>query len=310
MTRQGTAAAGAPWRRVGSGHAPIRRTAAAAMAAGLVAGALAAARVSAAELSAAEIVARNVAARGGLDGWRQIETMVWTGHIESAHAPAPSMPFELDQKRPNRTRLQITALGDTSVRVFDGMHGWRLRRAPGRPEAQPYTPQEVMSAKAGHGIDGPLIDSAARGHPVTLEGVDEIEGRRAYHLSVRLARGASEDVWVDTETYLDVRYDRMADGPAGALRRVSVTYGDYRTVEGKQIPFLISTGGGPGTTPDRMRIEKVVLNAPLDDSRFVNPAAPRPRHRVRPGVTPRGRALTTPSTASAAPGPERGPAAP
>jgi len=281
----------------------MNRMAAATIALGLVAVALAAGCASAAKLSAAEIVAKNAAARGGLDAWRKVETMVWIGHIESAHAPLPSTQFKLEQKRPNKTRLQINALG---VRVFDGVQGWKLRPARGRPEVQPYTPQELKFAQAGHGIDGPLIDSAAKGNRVTLESVDEIGGRKAYHLNVRLAKGGNEDVWVDTKTYLDIRYDRMADGPAGALRRVSATYGDYRTVEGLQIPFLLETGAGPGKTPDKMQIETVVLDAPLDDSTFENPAAPHPRNRGRPSVAPQAPAPTAPSTAPSAASEERG----
>src|SRR5882762_4150614 len=177
-------------------------------------------RVSAADIFAAEIVAKNVAARGGLDAWRKVETMVWIGHIESAHAPLPRMQFKLEQKRPNKTRLQLNALGDKSVRAFDGMHGWKLRPAHGRPEVEPYTPQELKFAQAGHGIDGPLIDYTAKDNSVTLESVDQIGERKAYHLNVRLAKGVTEDVWVDTMTYLDIRYDRMADGLAGAPRRV------------------------------------------------------------------------------------------
>jgi hypothetical protein len=276
------------------------------VAVGLVAGSLALGCAPAAKLSAEEVVAKNVAARGGLDGWRKVETMAWVGHIESAHAPLPSMQFKLEQKRPNKTRLQIQALGDKSMRVFDGAQGWKLRPAGGRPEVQPYTPQELKFAQAGHGIDGPLIDYAAKGNSVTLEGVDQIGNRKAYHLSLRLAKGGNEDVWVDTETYLEIRCDRMADGPAGAPRRVSATYGDYRTVEGLQIPFLIDTGVGPGTTPDKMKIETVVLNAPLDDSAFENPAAPHPRHRVRPSVAPRAAAPTAPWTAPTAASEERG----
>jgi hypothetical protein len=253
----------------------MNRVAAAAIAVGLVTSSIPA---SAAEPSAAEIVEKNAAARGGVEAWRKIGTMVWIGHVESAHAPMPIMQFKLEQKRPNKTRLQINALGDKSVRTFDGVNGWKLRPAHGRPEAQPYTPQELRSARAGHGIDGPLIDSAARGNSVVLESLDEIGGRKAYRLSVRLASGGDERVWVDAETYLDLRYDRMVDGPAGAPRWVSATYGDYRNVEGLRIPFLITTGGGPGATPDKMQIETVVLNAPLDDSTFGNPAAPHPRH--------------------------------
>lgn len=284
----------------------MNRVVAATIAVGLVAVLLTKGPVSAAELSATEIVAKNVAARGGLDAWRKVETMVWIGHIESAHAPMPGMQFKLEQKRPNKTRLQINVRGDKSVRVFDGVHGWKLRPSRGRPEAQPYTPQELKFAQAGHGIDGPLIDYAAKGNSLKLEGVDDIGGRKAYHLSVRQATGDNEDVWVDTETYLDIRYDRMADGPVGAPRRVSATYGDYRTVEGLQIPFLIGTGGGPGMTPDKMQIERVVLNAPLDDSTFGNPAALHPRNRMRPTVAPQAPAPTAPSTAPGAASEEPG----
>jgi hypothetical protein len=280
----------------------------------LVAGALAAWRAPAAELSAAEIVARNVTARGGLDAWRKVETMVWMGHIESAHTPSPSMPFTLEQKRPNKTRLQIDALGLKSVRVFDGVRGWKAPPTRGHPDTQPYTVQELRFAQAGHGIDGPLIDLAARGSSVTLEGVEELGSRKAFHLKVRLAQGGTEDVWVDAATYLDVRYDRIVDGPpaGGEPRRVSVIFGDYRTVEGLQIPFLIQTGGGPGATPDRMRVERVALNAPLDDATFRNPASPRPRPRARWGAAPQATAPTasTAPTGAGAANDGRGPVPP
>src|SRR5436853_5570822 len=159
----------------------MKPVAAATIAVGLVAVALAAGCASAAKLSAADIVAKNVAARGGLDAWRQVETMVWIGRIESAHAPSPVMQFRLEQKRPNKTRLEITALNEKSLRVFDGVQGWKLRPTRGRPEVQPYTPQELKYARGGHGIDGPLVESTATGNSVTLEGIDAPGERHAQH---------------------------------------------------------------------------------------------------------------------------------
>ena len=265
-------------RRVAAGAIAVGLVAAA----GLVARAVAFGRAPAAELSPGEIVARNAAARGGLEAWRKVETMVWIGHVESAHAPSPNLPFQLEQKRPNWTRLELQApAGGRSMRVFDGLRGWKVHAGAGRPEVQPYTPQEVMFARAGHGIDGPLLDHARKGDPATLEGVDELDGRKAYRLGLRLANGNKEEVWVDAETWLDVRFDRMVEGPGSAPRRVTVRYGDYRTVEGLKIPFLIETASGPGVTPDRMRIERVVLNAPLDDATFASPGGPHPRSRGR-----------------------------
>jgi hypothetical protein len=58
-------------------------------------------------------------------------------------------------------------------------------------------------------------------------------------------------------------------------------------------------------TPDKMQIETVVLNVPLDDSTFGNPAAPHPRNRVPSTFAPQAPAPTAPSAAPAAASEER-----
>jgi hypothetical protein len=274
-------------------------------------------RAPVARLSAEQIVAKSVAARGGLDAWRKVETMMWFGHIESAHAPAPSMRFVLSQKRPNRMRFEIDALQDRTLRVFDGLRGWKMRPSHGRPEVQPYTIDEVRFAQSGPDIDGPLIDYAQKGSSVSLAGLDEIEKRKAYHLIVRTATGENQHVWVDAETFLEIRYDRPAGGPglaapsgvgaesaagpsaaaavgarAAVGRTVSVVYRDYNTTDGLKIPSLIETGVAPGAQPDRMVIERVVLNPPLNQQTFSMPGQQRAQNRVpfpphRPPGAPR-----------------------
>jgi hypothetical protein len=260
-------------------------------------------RAPVARLSAEQIVAKSVAARGGLDAWRKVETMMWLGHIESAHAPVPSLRFVLSQKRPNRMHFEIDAMQDRTLRVFDGLRGWKMRPSHGRPEVQPYTIDEVRFAQTGPGIDGPLIDYAQKGSSISLAGVDEIEKRKAYHLIVRTATGENQHVWVDAETFLEIRYDRPAGGPrpaaaaagegaeagasaaaggahAAAGRMVSVVYRDYKTTDGLKIPSLIETAVAPGAQPDRMVIERVVLNPLLNEQTFSMPGQQRTRNRV------------------------------
>src|SRR5215831_15734474 len=140
------------------------------------------ANAGAPELTAAQIVEKNAAARGGLEAWRRIQTMVWVGHVESADAPASRRSFILEQKRPNKTRFEITA--DTT--------------------------DELAFANAAQVIDGPLMDYAAKGVVVTLDGVDEVEGRKAYRLNVRLPSGLRQVVWIDAGTFLDIKYDRVS----------------------------------------------------------------------------------------------------
>ncbi len=221
------------------------------------------------EFTAAQIVERNVAARGGLEAWRKVESMAWTGHLESLHAPVPVMPFLLLQQRPNKDRFEINALGQRTVRIFDGAHGWKvLPDQQGRAEVKPYSADEVNFARGAQGIDGPLLGYQAKGSTVALEGLDEIEGRRAYRLAVRLASGETDRLWIDAQNFLEIRRDRPA---AGQRRAVSTFYRDYRPVEGLQVPFAIETGGGAQAKPDRMVIERVLLNPPVDDQAFARP---------------------------------------
>jgi hypothetical protein len=263
----------------------------------------AAVRGKTASLTVNDIVARNVAARGGPDALRKVETMVWTGHIESAHAAVPSMPFTLEQQRPNKTRLEIDVQVARNVRVFDGVHGWKAR-APrsGRPEVQPFNPVELAYAHSSPGFDGPLFGRPGLSS-VTLEGVEEIGERKAYHLKVNLAKGTEEHVWIDTETFLELRYDRMGvgEGAGSEQRRVSAFYGDYRSVDGIQIPFLIQTGVGSAMAPDSMRIQRVALNAPLDDAAFRNPGEPQVRRHGLPGFPARAPAAARTSAARGIP---------
>jgi len=252
----------------------MRKLVIAAFALGFATVALAREPAPAQQMTAEQIVDRNVAARGGLEAWRKIETMVWVGHIESSHAPVPGVLFTMQQKRPNKSRFETNALGEKTVRAFDGTRGWKLKpNRQGGPDLKPFSPQEVTFAFRSQAVDGPLIDYQAKRNQVALEGIDQIEGRQAFRLKVDLASGETDHVWVDAATFLEVRYDRPSYGSAGTPTTVSVFYRDYKTVEGLQIPSVIETAPIPGAHPDRMVIERMLLNTSMDDRTFAPPGA-------------------------------------
>ncbi len=233
------------------------------------------------ELTAAQIVEKNHAARGGAEAWSKIQTMVWVGHMESPGAPTPQVPFVLQQKRPNKTRFEVNAMGQRTLRVFDGKRGWKARAGQdGLPDVQPFTPQETRFALDAVVIDSPLMDHRGRNIAVELDGVDQVDGRKAYRLIVRTASGQRHNVWVDAQTFLDIKYDRTSYNNAGVPATVAVYYRDYKTVEGLQIPGTIETGVGSKHGTEKMVIEKVSLNPPLDDRMFARPGGPNRRATV------------------------------
>jgi hypothetical protein len=157
--------------------------------------------------------------------------------------------------------------------------------ADGAPEVKAFSREEDAFARDEFALDGPLIDGEAKGVKVAVAGLDEIEGRKAHLLEVTLASGASRRIWIDAETFLEIRSDRPSTNPLVRGAPVSVYYRDYRSVEGLVIPFTIETrqdAGGSGS--QRLVIEKVSLHPELPQAAFSRPAtASRRKATVRVG---------------------------
>jgi hypothetical protein len=190
-------------------------------------------------------------------------------------------------KRPNKTRFELMVQSQTAVRTFDGAQGWKLRQASsGRPEMQPYTANEVNYARNEQGIGGPLMDYAANGIAIRLEGVDEVEGRKAYRLALRFPSGIAQHVWIDAQTFLDIKSERELRGRSGQTAKVEVFYRNYQAIEGLQMPMIIESHDGNSKAGDKMVIAKVLLNPPLDDQMFGKPGMPERHSMGRNGRTP------------------------
>jgi outer membrane lipoprotein-sorting protein len=241
-----------------------------------------------ATLTAEQIVDKNVAVRGGLETWRKVATIIWTGHLESERSPLPSLPFRLEEKRPGKSRFEVTEPSQRSLRVFDGTNGFKMASGQdGRPEVKRFTAQEIKFAKAAPGLEGPLIDYRAKGTSVDLQGTEPIDGRMTYRIGVTLGSGERQTVWVDAESFLEARYDRTTYGPTGPKGVVSVRYRDYKEVGGLALPSVFEISGRAGGKPDRMVIERVALNSEIDDRDFEGLGNSRDRDRPESRAAPR-----------------------
>ena len=80
-------------------------------------------------------------------------------------------------------------------------------------------------------------------------------------------------MWIDTKTLVDVKIEGTPHRMDSKMRTVWVMQRDFRSVQGLMVPFILETAveGRPDT--HKMIIEKVALNPPLGDSRFVKPKA-------------------------------------
>ncbi len=250
-------------------------------------------------LAPEQIAEKNAAARGGLAAWRAIQSLTMKGnmdagkvksagkgglevprqltekgrrprHVKEEAGKVVELPFRLEMQRPHKSRLEIEFAGATAVQVFDGTHGWKLRPYMGQLGAEAYTAEELKAALQQPDMEGLLIDYAAKGYKLALEGVEKVDGKDAYKLALTLADGQVRHVWVDSKTFLDVKMDgsRKLNGKE---RTVSTYIRSYKNVDGVKIPDVVETRVDGIAGSEKIRIEKVIVNAQLDSGRFMKP---------------------------------------
>ena len=226
-----------------------------------------------AKLSATEIADRNVSARGGLQAWRAVQTMSYSGKLEAGGKENVQLPFFMEMKRPRKTRVEIEFANDKAVQVYDGANGWKLRPYLGRRDVEPFSADELKAASMEYDLDGPLVDHTTKGIQVDLEGVETVEGHDAYKLKLTTKDGKVRHLWVDTETFLEVKIEGVPRRMDGKMRPVEIYYRDYKTVSGLMVPYVLETSVQGVRQSHKMTVESIVVNQQLDDSLFAKPTA-------------------------------------
>jgi outer membrane lipoprotein-sorting protein len=235
-------------------------------------------------LTASQIVDKNVAARGGRAAWAAVQAMSWkgkmgagastyttvspAGKLQTKTRDEVELPFTLDFKRPQKTRLELEINGQRAVQVYDGEQGWKLRPYLGRSGWDPYTPEELKKAAAEPGIEGLLIDYAAKGSRVETDGTDKVEDRDAYRLKVTLKNGQVRHVWLDSQSFLDIKVDGTPRRLDGKPRAVEIYLRDFKAVQGVMIPHRVETAVQGVKNKEKILIENVAVNPNLNDTLF------------------------------------------
>jgi len=220
-----------------------------------------------------QVLARYLQARGGTDRIHAVQTLRLTGRMSLTDVDAPLV---LELKRPNRMRTEFVFQGRTGVRVYDGEKAWMILPLSGLDQAQPMSPEEARDAREQADIDlSPLVDPEAKGYAVELLGREVgVGGKENWKLRVRPREGQPRTMYLDAKTFLVVRIEesRTIDGKDEDF---VTTVGDYRSVGGLLFPYAIEVGPRKGGEAQKFTFDRIEVNVPLDDSRFVMPTPAR-----------------------------------
>jgi outer membrane lipoprotein-sorting protein len=245
-------------------------------AAGMLAAALAAGE------TADELIAKNIAARGGLENLKAIQTMRLTGTMK---AGTDTLPSVLELKRPNKSRWEFALDGQTAVEAYDGKGGWTWIPFAGQTEPQPMSAEDSADAEQQADIDGPLVEYQKKGSKVELLGHDAEFRPEDWKLKITLKSGEVRFVYLDPKTFLQTVsvLRRKIEGNEVEVRS---EVGDYRKVGAVVLPHTFKASTGDGSQTQTLQFERIDLNVPIDDDRFLMPAPKKLPEGVEAAPTP------------------------
>lgn len=215
--------------------------------------------------TAGEVADRIIFARGGRARMQAIKTEKMSGRVFQDGAEVGSFVMEL--KRPKKVRLEIT-VGETSVtETYDGETGWKIG-SPGQLTPQKTTESETKELLGEVDIDGPFLDYDKKGTQIEIVDKEMLGQSLVWKLKVTLKDGRAECYYIESTGYMVlVREDLPAkNDQQGGSRQF---YRDFRRVENIPFPFTIVSEPGDSAVPVRLAFDKIELNIPEDDSRFV-----------------------------------------
>jgi hypothetical protein len=219
--------------------------------------------------TAEELVSRNLQAKGGVDKIKAIRSLRATGKTRQGGFTAEVGALSM---APNLIRQTFTVQGMTQIQAYDGSIGWKISPFEGRKDPERLGEEELRDVVEDANFFGPLVDYQAQGNRIESLGKDTIDGDDVYRLKVTLKNGDIYYYYLDPETFLEVRVEKV-QFIRGAVRESVVECGSYKLVAGVYMPFTCEVGSKQNPEGrSKVTYEKIEPNVAVDPAVFRMPA--------------------------------------
>jgi hypothetical protein len=218
--------------------------------------------------TAEDLVNRNLQAKGGIDKIKAIRTLRASGKMQQGGF---TVQMGADSMAPNLLRQSFTIQGMTQIQAYDGNIGWKIAPFEGRKDPERLGDDELRDIMENAIFLGPLVDYRAQGSRVEYIGKDLIDGDDVYRLKVTLKNGDLYYYYLDPETFLEVRMEKVRF-IRGAVRESVIECGSYKLVAGVYMPFTYEVGSKQSAERSKITYDKIEPNVTLDPAEFKMPA--------------------------------------
>ena len=214
-----------------------------------------------------EVITKNIQAHGGLEKIRAMNTLRNSGKINFGSIRATLLQ---ENKRPDRVREEVGIQGLAQVQAYDGKVSWQVSPFEGRKDPQLMTAEDAKSLLVDADLEGPLVDYQAKGHKAELMGHDAVEGTDCFKVRLAMKNGDVRYYYLDADSFLELKLE-IQSTVRGTLQENESYFGDYEQVAGVFFPFAIEQAQKGSSQRQKISVDKIEVNAPIDDSRFVMP---------------------------------------
>ncbi len=206
-----------------------------------------------------ELVSKNIEAKGGADALHALQSLRLSGKL-LVNEGQIELAYLQTKERPGELRTEATLQGMTQVEAYDGKEGWKISPFQGRKDPEKMSADDLKPLMEDAEIDGPLVNWKAKGSTVDYLGTEEVDGTLAHKLKVARKNGDVSFVYLDPDHFLEIR---VLTGRVkhGAYEEVETDLGDYERK------------GDPDK--QKILIDKVEANVPVDEATFHFPPAPK-----------------------------------
>lgn len=218
-----------------------------------------------------QVLTKYVQALGGEAAIRKLHSRIILGSLEVPGMNS-SASWQLQAKAPNK-RVLIMEVQDFGkvIEGFDGKVGWSQNAQTG------------VALKSGEELARLQRDADfyrdlkfKEFYPqITCAGIEKVGDQEAYVLVAKPTVGRPEKFYFDRKTGLQLRNESAVDAEGG-VATMSVSFADYRVVDGVKFPFTVTmdvtmaNGAGHKAV---LKCREYKHNVALDDAVFSPPKA-------------------------------------
>jgi hypothetical protein len=214
-----------------------------------------------------ELVAKNIEAKGGATALNKLQTLRTSGKLLVPIQGQIELGYVQIKKEPDEVRTEASLQGMTQIQAYDGKEGWKVSPFFGRKDPERMSADDVKALVEDTELGGPLADWKAKGSTVEYLGTEDVDGTPAHKLKVLRKNGDISFVYLDPDHFLEIRIvtQRMRHG---AHEEVETDLGDYEKAGGVFVPTSIEVGSKGAADKQKVIIDKVEANVPVDDAIF------------------------------------------